>query len=583
MALTWLLLACVITHEWPVPEAVLDEDEIALQEQVEFLLSHPVDLNRATVEDLLEIPWLNPLFAHRIIRMRDSLGGLEKVSQLEAVEGMSRDVYALLAPLVRVTGRAEPRWGGGVSVRVIADTVPTDQAGCAGLGRVRVEQGAWRLAAVAEKDRGERNWADWLGFGLGFSRNGVNVVVGEHTLGSGVGLVFSGPYRRSASGWVSGSSGPSLVRLCGSALENHSLRGIGADLSFGVWRVAGIGSCANRDALLRPDGTVERLVSSGVHDDSLALASRARVREGALGAVLSRCGPNLRVSAAGCGVDYSRSFAPDDSADSFSGSRLGSAGISVEANTGRYRVNSEAAFSTGRGGAGALELAGEWQGLAVEFGAAAYDRRYFAPLGRWRALTGRKSRADFRAGISYRFSGLRLRLRGNTYRDFIQDSLPARVELGLGYGIARWSLDFRLRRSFRLEQERLRTVGLEFGHKPSAGSELALLFADEHSEPTGGKGRMLGLVTQTRAGRLLLAFSAAGFDIRGSGIRMYLAEYGPMRVVSGFGTNSSAWRFGLGTGLRFQGGSGLGFRLGYTHRDAGAFDFGAQVELGLGS
>lgn len=567
----------------PGYESVPDKDDIAVREEVELLLRHPVDLNRAGVDDLLSIPWLSPLLAHRIISFRDSLGGVGYVTELRLVPGMTEEVYRSLLPVVTVGSRREPGWTAEVVLRAATDTMPPYARAWQSFGRMRLERGPWLATAILDRDRGERNWADWFGTGLQYSGSKWKAVLGDFSAGTGLGLVLAGPSRRAGAGWTGETPGPSGLRLAGSALENRNLRGVGAEFSRGNWKVIGTGSSAGRDARLNPDGTVRRLALSGVHDDSASTAGRNLVQEASAGLGLVRAWPNLRLGATASGVKYSRVFAPSDSVGSFAGSSLVAGGLSLEAKTGAYLVGAEAAFSSGGRGAGALEVSGRWRGLAAEMKAAGYDRRYFAPLGRWRTLTDRRSRLDCRGRVGYKTGRFSLSVQGNTYRDFELDSLPARIEACLSAKSVGFSAELRLGRSYKLEQERFRTTRFTVLFIPSKIGEARLVFADEYPELSVGRGMMFGIAAKTEPGRLWFALAAARFDISGPGIRMYMSEYGPMRTGSSFSTSGSAWRAGLGCGFRLSRGTGLGFKLGYTCTSASVLELGAQLEMELGS
>jgi len=62
----------------------------------------PVNLNRATVVQLDELPNVGPVLAERIIAYREANGGFRDVSELQQVSGIGEKTYAELEPLVTV-------------------------------------------------------------------------------------------------------------------------------------------------------------------------------------------------------------------------------------------------------------------------------------------------------------------------------------------------------------------------------------------------------------------------------------------------------------------------------------------------
>ena len=68
----------------------------------------PVDLNRATAEELETLPGIGAAKAAAILEARDAQGGFSSLDELEAVRGIGPALMAKLRPLVVVgTGGAK--------------------------------------------------------------------------------------------------------------------------------------------------------------------------------------------------------------------------------------------------------------------------------------------------------------------------------------------------------------------------------------------------------------------------------------------------------------------------------------------
>lgn len=65
-------------------------------------LSYPINLNTATVEELVSIDGLGESRASAIIEYRDYLGGYTSVEQIKEISGIGDATYAKLAPYLTV-------------------------------------------------------------------------------------------------------------------------------------------------------------------------------------------------------------------------------------------------------------------------------------------------------------------------------------------------------------------------------------------------------------------------------------------------------------------------------------------------
>jgi len=581
LALVWLWLCLAIpSGDVLNPEVPISDDDRELREQVEYLLSHPLDLNRASAVELQEIPWLSPLLAFRIVEFRDSVGPFDSVAGLRVVPGISMALYESLVPLLVLPCNATPGWEGSVLVRCLSDSIPVGQE-LGVFGRARVCRGPWTANATIEKDAGEPSLADWHGFSLAYASSPVHVVGGDYTVGSGLGLVFSGPHGALGERYDQGVSRSTRLRVPSSAQESRVRRGGGLELFHRGWMALAFGSYRRLDARLNEDGSIARLRLDGVHDDSASRAERSRVDEASGGGAVSYQTGAVQVGAAGGGVRYDRAFSPSESTGSLAGNRVGFLSLFTEARPGSYRVQAEGGWSTGGGLAGAVDLSGRWTAWSVDAGLSAYQADFFAPLGRWRTLTGRRPRAHARALIAYHHDGLGISVRGNTYRDFDEDSLPAKLEMRVEQRAGRLDIGVLFGWRYRLERQRHRMARLDVEYKPVPGISARLRLEDRYPEEGTGRGLMAGAAVRSRVGPVRVSLSSARFVLRGPGVRMYWPEYGPMRVGSGFGTSESCWRFSSGVSLELSRDTMIGVRLGCSLVDGMEFDFGTQLQIGL--
>ncbi len=578
MPLVWLLFCLQVPASWDPPvELVGTENETVLLEEAEVLRRHPLDVNRVTVDELLAIPWLSPLLACRIVAVRDSVGRFQSLDALRIVPGMTEEWYEAIVPFLSVSAKPDPAHRSEVTASLCAraDSREPDLDYVATLGSVRIGCGRWQLTGVAEKDRGERAFTDWLGVCVDYRVPGLVLTAGSFTFGSALGLVFSGPHRRGSSFRAGGVRGPDRLRAVRTPVESRVLTGVGVEYATDQWAGGLFGSRAGRDARVNADGTVVRLLPGNVHDDSAAMASRDAVHEMAVGGSLSRVMPAGRLTANGAWVRYSRDFSPADSQSSFAGRELGVAGLGLALWKPWYRLETELAVSTGGATGAGFELSASHDRLSFGLGLTGYGVRYFAPLGRSPTLVRRRRRLFGRIRAAYRIGRVEVSLRGNTSCDFVNESLPGRVGADISHRFGRLDLRLSIARSYRLDASRNRSARLQASYRLAA-FEFDLTLEDVYPDEGSGRGRMVSL--SARAGRSgwSVVLNGSRFDISGSGTRMYARERTVVRAGSRFSTGGSAWRLTVAGG---QASSGSGIETGVTWRDTVVFHVAMKVEL----
>lgn len=69
---------------------------------IAYPLSRQVDLNAATVNDLIRLPGIGPVLAKRIVEYREANGPFKRLQDLRKVKGIGAKTYEKLAPLLTV-------------------------------------------------------------------------------------------------------------------------------------------------------------------------------------------------------------------------------------------------------------------------------------------------------------------------------------------------------------------------------------------------------------------------------------------------------------------------------------------------
>ncbi len=578
MALIAVLLFFVPEETDLLPSYSWTEADVALKEEMEQLLAQPVDLNRASVEDLLAIPWLEPFLAHAIIRTRDSMGGFCDMSELRLVPGMNSDVLQSLFDVVTIR-RSTRTWTSSAMFRAAVDSFAGPGHRPTLFTRAQVSNGPWQAAGVVEKDRCEPNWFDFVGGSLQFRSSRFRAVLGDLTLGSGRGLVLSSASRRGSSwlnekAWAKGQ-----LEFPVSATEGSGLRGFGLEASKTGLGALGWVATSARDARLNPDGSVERVRTDGRHVDSAARAEKGTLTEHSAGAVVRVRWQKVQLGASGMRVAYNRPFVARDSACAFFGRDLSVGGVSLEWLTQGYAVGAELAATSSRRVAGALEVSGNRRGVAAGMNLRGRGHGFFSPHGRWSSTTSSGGRLDGSVRFGYRARGFGANCRANSYRDFEFDSLPARLAVDIGQRVGWLRARLELGRVFRAGEGRCHSSQLKFELEPETGGRVILVLADEHPELRPGRGLAVGLMAFLRRRWFSGGVSVARFVITGSGITMSAVEPGVMRAGGSFHTACTGWRTAAGAGISMVGPGRLGLKVGCTWSPGPNLDAAAQLEL----
>ena len=559
------------------PESPSTEADAALQEEVERLLERQIDINRTSVRGLLAIPWLRPVLAHNIIAFRDSMGGFGRIDQLRQVPGMTAETFDAIRPFLRTAGSRRPLTGRAVS-RVGADSVGGGSAGLRTRNLLELRSRYARVMALTDKDARERSAFDFLSAGAEFRVGRLRAALGDFTAGFGQGLVLSAPYWRSS--LLDGTSpGGGNVQLVSSAVEASYLLGGAAEAVLGKWNLCLLGAYTGRDAKLNNDGSVNRLVGSGLHDDSASLAGRNAVHEATAGLSASYHGSRAGVGLIAGYSRYNRTSAPSDSVGSFAGEELLTAGANAEYRLGQFELGGEIAGSSGSGLAGAFEMTGGWTAFDARVSLRGRQSRFFAPHGRWSSLTGAKDRLDASTRLGWHRAGSSVSVSGNTYRDFELDSVPARLELRLGQQLGKLDLALTLGLRYEAEQERRRTAKAEVGVTLAPGTTVRVVLADVYPEKSKSRGAMAALLLAYGLGSADLGVTAARIAVGGTGVTMYVPEPGAGRIGSSFSSSVSCWRLAAGCGVRVTRWFRLGLKAGCAWKPQAVFDCAAQLEV----
>ena len=433
-AILWIpaLAAGLIAQELPDIEDQAQSEEYA--EFLDYLEANPVNLNQATLEELMLLPSLTPaqlLAMDRYLRRHPQLSNPVRLVSDSVID---QSAFEAILPYISIQG---PTPAGNSAVlrsvwqRRWSPSCATDlEAYSPWRNRqtLRAEAGPlWTAAMQSQKDAGEADWADFMSGGIQYRdrSSGIKAVAGDYRIGFGQGLAFGATYPSILYPGYGTGNGASGLALYTSSNEAFALRGMAAEARFlDRFSIAGFVSQRPLDARISPFGEVDYFYLDGYHRSQPEAFRKNNTRE-RIGGL--RLGCDLW-DAAGLGIlgyvinhkpglAESLSYQGGVSADL--GIRSGPAFLQIEA-TANDRKQGAACATMGTGTA----RAETW--LAVYY----YSRDYRAPRANSYQHYGGRDEAGAALG-----SSLRLPLRSKLdllWHHFRPASVPALVDKGHG-------------------------------------------------------------------------------------------------------------------------------------------------------
>ena len=356
-------------------EENLDEEEGGDEwlEDLKMLHENPLDINKATTEELLQVPTLTESAVEQIHAYIYLHGAVQSMGELRLIPGLTEYMLRMLPLFVCIrhdtaTNRPKlqkPRPSGSVDYRTDIPLyyrkgycVSPGYAGDPLYHRLRgeVEFAGLEMGIRMEKDPGERYY-DSYGAYATLEKRGVlhKMIVGDYRIGYGQGLVVG-----SGSQWGMGSRivAPSQgIRPMKGMDEYRFMRGAAAEMRFNT-QTGFIGltpfiSWRNLDATLNNDGNVKTIRQDGLHRTQAEREAKGAFGHLALGGHLTWKYKRLTLGATGTWQHTSKPLEPGEELYRKiypRGTRFGHFGTDYSLSLYRLQIAGEAAYSTERGG-----------------------------------------------------------------------------------------------------------------------------------------------------------------------------------------------------------------------------------------
>jgi len=299
-----LLLVCLISFlssikaQDPEIEELLEQhkeysDISDLLEMLAELEQNPIDLNRATAEQLAVLPWISNVLAIAIINYRDQIKGFNSIEDLARLDNINPDLIPILKKYItvhpinidrQISFTTKTRLSRKFEAAASSEDSAAYRSPTKVYHRFNLNYGNdLRVGLLLEKDSGERQMDDLNIYYLSYQSHSNNnkLIIGNYRLEFAQGLVFGNPY-----GYYKGSDPVYPAKRRGRALleyslvdENASLYGISAQVCFKIYQFFLFLSSAKLDATLNDDGTVKNFYISGYHRSANEMEKKDQLTE----------------------------------------------------------------------------------------------------------------------------------------------------------------------------------------------------------------------------------------------------------------------------------------------------------------
>jgi hypothetical protein len=336
----------------------------AIQEWLDEMRTHPLNLNAATVAEISRLPFFDLETAQRLFAARAASGGFTSVEQALAVPGLTdaqRESIELIAIVsVARVEHASVRAAHQVSARVTHSRLRGDfRSGDATRGFLYAANGpnATDFSAGVEFRRPETS---------------TRLLMGDFQVESGTGLVFASAY--GLANWLSSSvlakpTAPRGLELKPTSSGLSRFRGAALEVRRLIWTGTILGSVQQLDGA-SDNNRITRITEGESATGDLSRARRNQVEERLAGVALEAKAFASRIGASAVHSRFSTTIEPaltPEDPVQFAGDNLDVGSLYLEGEVGRLNVVAEAAKSDPGGYAhqSALAVNGERLGASV--------------------------------------------------------------------------------------------------------------------------------------------------------------------------------------------------------------------------
>ncbi len=254
-------------------------DQSQLLDQLEDLLKNPLNLNTASLQDMLMIPGFPEQLANRMIEFRKKGSGFLGTSQVKEILNIDEELWLWISRFITVRVEKKPiQWQADSRIRFshpIDRTRGYIEKKFAGTP-VKIYQryragipGRFQISTLFKKDGGESNISDHRVYNIEYEWQYLRsrIIAGTYTINLGMGLMLWSPFavRKGSAPFYSVRRSDRIIRPYTSSFESNYFRGFAFHSKPGNWEFAGWYSTINHDAGLTENGQISNFYENGLH------------------------------------------------------------------------------------------------------------------------------------------------------------------------------------------------------------------------------------------------------------------------------------------------------------------------------
>ncbi len=195
-------------------DALIDQEDSQLYDLIEELINHPIDINTATTEQLLKVPYLNLLTANAIIRYRKLHSKFNSLNELKNIDEFNDELIVKITPFIQINKSEDllksiknifhkikiiNRFRTIHDIQVRKGFTENNFVGSRQkiYNRILVNsESNFRAGTVIEKDAGESSLSDFFSCHLQINKYSIfsDITFGDYIIEFGQGLALWGPY-----------------------------------------------------------------------------------------------------------------------------------------------------------------------------------------------------------------------------------------------------------------------------------------------------------------------------------------------------------------------------------------------------